>query len=235
MRVLLTLLLGFAVIAAYGCAAEKTVLKDEKERLSYSFGVNIGKNLKMQSVDIDPEILSQGVKAAYTDSELLMVEEEIQNVLAAYEQEMRNKHAARASELADQNKAEGEEFLTANRDKEGVIVLPSGLQYKVIKEGTGKTPNISDMVKAHYRGTLIDGTEFDSSYERGEPAILPVGGVIKGWTEALQMMKEGAQWKLFIPSELAYGIRGAGNQIGPNATLIFDIELLSIEAAASPH
>jgi FKBP-type peptidyl-prolyl cis-trans isomerase FklB len=233
MRVLLTLLLGFAVIASYGCAAEKTVLKDEKDRLSYSFGVNIGKSLKDQSLDIDPDILSQGFKDAYTDSELMMVEEEVLDVLSAYQQEMRDQHTERAGELAEKNKAEGEAFLAANKEKEGVVVLPSGLQYRVIIEGTGKTPEFSDMVKTHYRGTLIDGTEFD--YERGEAAVFPVNGVIKGWIEALMLMKEGAKWELFIPADLAYGTRGAGSMIGPNAILIFEIELISIEAEQTPH
>jgi len=132
-------------------------------------------------------------------------------------------------QLADKNQKEGEVFLAENKKKKGVITLPSGLQYQVIKEGTGKIPKATDTVTTHYRGTLIDGTEFDSSYKRGEPASFPVNGVIKGWTEALQLMKVGSKWQLFIPSNLAYGPQGAGQAIGPNATLIFEIELLSIK------
>jgi FKBP-type peptidyl-prolyl cis-trans isomerase FklB len=235
MRVLLALLLGFALIAGYGCAAEKTVLKDDKDRLSYSFGVNIGKSLKNQSVEIDPDILSQGFKDAYTDSELLMAEQAVLDMLASYDQEMREKHAERTGEVAEKNKTEGEAFLAANKEKEGVVVLQSGLQYRVITKGTGRTPEFSDMVKTHYRGTLIDGTEFDSSYERGEAVVFPVNGVIKGWTEALMLMKEGAKWEIFIPADLAYGVRGAGSMIEPNATLIFELELISIESTQTPH
>jgi FKBP-type peptidyl-prolyl cis-trans isomerase FklB len=149
--------------------------------------------------------------------------------MAAFQKEMMAKQQELAKKLGEKNKKEGEAFLSENRKKEGIKALPSGLQYKVVKAGTGKKPKSTDTVTTHYRGTLIDGTEFDSSYRRGQPASFPVSGVIAGWTEALQLMEEGAKWQLFIPPNLAYGERGAGSQIGPNATLIFEIELISIQ------
>jgi FKBP-type peptidyl-prolyl cis-trans isomerase FklB len=149
--------------------------------------------------------------------------------MAAFQKEMMAKQQELAKRLGEKNKKEGEAFLSENRKKEGIKALPSGLQYKVVKAGTGKKPKSTDTVTTHYRGTLIDGTEFDSSYRRGQPASFPVSGVIAGWTEALQLMEEGAKWQLFIPPNLAYGERGAGSQIGPNATLIFEIELISIQ------
>ena len=158
-----------------------------------------------------------------------MTEQEMKETLAGLQKELMEKQAERAKLLAEKNKKEGEAFLAANKTKEGVKTLPDGLQYKVIKEGTGKTPKADDTVVTNYRGTLIDGTEFDSSYKRGQPATFPVKGVIPGWTEALQLMKEGSKWELFIPSNLAYGERGAGNAIGPNATLVFEIELISVK------
>jgi FKBP-type peptidyl-prolyl cis-trans isomerase FklB len=149
--------------------------------------------------------------------------------MMAFQQEMMANQSKKAGELAEKNQKEGEAFLAANKKKDSVITLPSGLQYKVIAEGTGKMPTLNDTVTTNYRGTLIDGTEFDNSYKRGEPATFPVSGVIPGWTEALQHMKVGAKWQLFVPSNLGYGERGAGETIGPNATLIFEVELLSIK------
>jgi len=159
-----------------------------------------------------------------------MTEQEIQETLKTFQQEMAAKQAEKTKQLAEINKKEGEAFLAENKKKEGVKTLPSGLQYKILTEGSGKTPKETDTVTTHYRGTLIDGTEFDSSFKRGQPASFTVNGVIKGWTEALQLMKEGSKWQLFIPSDLAYGDRGAGGQIGPHATLIFEVELISIDS-----
>jgi FKBP-type peptidyl-prolyl cis-trans isomerase FklB len=188
--------------------------------------MDIGTNLKKQSIDIDSNILAKGVKDALAGTKPLLTEQEIQETMMAFQKEMMAKQA----EVAKKNKAEGEAFLTENKKKEGVKTLLSGLQYKVIKAGTGKKPKSTDTVTAHYRGTLINGTEFDSSYKRGQPATFPVsGGMIPGWTEALQLMEEGAKWQLFIPPNLAYGEQGAGRDIGPNATLIFEIELVSIQ------
>jgi FKBP-type peptidyl-prolyl cis-trans isomerase FklB len=180
--------------------------------------MNIGNDLKRQSIDINPKILAEGVQQALAGSKPLLTEQEIQETMMAFQKEMMAKQKER-----------GDAFLAENKKKEGVKTLPSGLQYKVIKAGTGKKPKLNDTVMTHYRGTLIDGTEFDSSYKRGQPVSFLVSGVLPGWTEALQLMEEGAKWQLFIPSNLAYGERGAGGIIGPNATLIFEIELVSIQ------
>jgi FKBP-type peptidyl-prolyl cis-trans isomerase FklB len=157
-----------------------------------------------------------------------MTEEEIRQTMMAFQKEMMAKQEEQMKKAGEKNKKEGEAFLAENKKKEGVITLPSGLQYKVIKAGQGKKPQASDKVTVHYRGTLINGTEFDSSIRRGQPATFPVSGIIPGWSEALQLMQEGAQWQLFIPPNLAYGERGAGNVIGPNSTLIFEVELISV-------
>lgn len=204
-------------------------LKTEKEKLSYAIGMNIGESMKKDSLDIDATILSRAIKDALTGSKLAMTDAEAKTVMDSFRAEMMKKQQAKAAEAGDANKLAGQKFLAANKSKEGVVTLPDGLQYKVIKEGTGPKPTASDTVVTNYRGALIDGTEFDSSYKRGEPATFPVGQVIKGWTEALQLMPVGSKWQLFIPSELAYGERSPGAQIGPNSTLIFDIELLSIQ------
>jgi FKBP-type peptidyl-prolyl cis-trans isomerase FklB len=210
-------------------AQENPVLKNQKEKVSYSIGLNIGRNvggdLKKQSIDIDPKILAKGFQDALAGAKPLLTDQEIQETMATFQKEMMAKQA----EIAKKNKERGEAFLAENKKKEGVKALPSGLQYKVIKAGTGKKPKLGDTVTTHYRGTLIDGTEFDSSYKRGQPATFPVSGVVPGWTEAVQLMEEGAKWQLFIPPNLAYGERGAGSVIGPNETLIFEIELLSIQ------
>ena len=210
-------------------AQKKPTLTTEKDKVSYIIGTDIAKNLKKQGIDIDPELLFKGLKDAFTDQKLLLSDEEIQQVMSAFQQEMMAQQSKKAGELAEKNQKEGEAFLAANKKKDSVITLPSGLQYKVIAEGAGKMPTLNDTVTTNYRGTLIDGTEFDNSYKRGEPATFPVSGVIPGWTEALQHMKVGAKWQLFVPSNLGYGERGAGQTIGPNATLIFEVELLSIK------
>ncbi len=205
-----------------------SVLKTERDRVSYSLGLNIGNNLKGQSIDIDPDVFSRGIKDALTGSKPMLTEQEIQTTIKNFEKEMRIKQASRMKELGEKKKKEGETFLAKNGKREGVTTLPSGLQYEVIKEGDGKAPKSTDTVSVHYRGTLINGNEFDSSIKRGQPASFQVGGVIKGWTEALQLMNTGAKWKLFIPSDLAYGERGS-RSIGPNETLIFEVELLAIK------
>jgi FKBP-type peptidyl-prolyl cis-trans isomerase FklB len=225
MKLQLLVALGFVLLVSQVSAQEKPALKSQKEKMSYIIGMDIGNNLKKQSIDIDPNILAKGVKDAFSGSQPLLNEQEIRETTMAFQKEM----MAKQEEVAKKNKKEGEAFLAENKKKEGVKTLPSGLQYKVIKAGTGKKPKLTDTVTTHYRGTLINGTEFDSSYRRGQPVSFQVNGVIPGWTEALQLMEEGAKWQLFIPSNLAYGERGAGRDIGPNATLIFEIELLSIQ------
>ncbi len=220
----LFLLTGFA-------SAEMQELKTDKDRLSYSMGVATGTQMKRQSIEVDADMFARGLKDVVSGGKLQMTDQEVQDALMKFQQEMAAKQAEKHKQMAEKNKKEGEAFLAANKTKEGVKTLPSGLQYKIIKEGSGKSPKETDTVTTNYSGTLIDGTEFDSSFKRGEPATFQVKGVIKGWTEALQLMKEGAKWQLFIPSDLAYGERGAGATIGPNSTLIFEVELLSINSS----
>jgi len=199
-------------------------LKDTKDKVSYSIGLNIGFNLKKQNVSINPDTFALGVKDALAGKPQ-MTEEQVKETMTAFEKEMIDKQKS----AGVKNGADGEKFLAENKKKEGVKTTASGLQYKVIKEGTGAQPKETDTVVANYRGTLIDGTEFDSSYKRGQPATFPVSGVIKGWTEALQMMKVGSKYQLFIPASLAYGERAMGADIGPNSTLIFEVELVGIQ------
>jgi len=220
-----------AAVALSGAAfaADAPELKGDKEKLSYSIGMDIGGNLKRQSVEVDPDLLAKGVKDSYGGGKTLLTEDEARLAITTFQKALMAKKAETMRILGEKNKADGEKFLAENAKKEGVKTLPSGLQYKEIAPGTGKSPKTTDTVTTHYKGTLIDGTEFDSSYKRGEPATFPVSGVIPGWTEALQLMKEGAKWQLFVPSNLAYGEQGAGREIGPNATLIFEVELISVK------
>lgn len=202
-------------------------LVTEMDKVSYAIGVQLGTNFKNQGIDIEIDKLIQGFKDVTAGKKLELTEAEIQQTMMAFGQKMREKQLEKQKADAAKNLAAGKAFLYANGKKEGVKVLPSGLQYKVLKEGTGKTPTAADKVKTHYRGRLIDGMEFDSSYKRGKPAEFGVTAVIKGWTEALQLMKEGAKWELYIPANLAYGEQ-ARPTIPANSTLIFEIELLEI-------
>ena len=209
------------------------VLKTPKDKASYAIGMNIGKGLHKDSVDVDPAILLRGLKDGMAGGKTLLTDDEAKSAMVAIQADLRKKQEAKMAIAGDANKKEGDEFLAQNKTKEGVVTLPSGLQYKILKEGTGPKPSASDSVVCNYKGTLIDNTEFDSSYKRGQPATFPVSGVIKGWTEALQLMPVGSKWQLFVPSDLAYGERGQGGDIGPNATLVFEVELISIEAKGS--
>jgi FKBP-type peptidyl-prolyl cis-trans isomerase len=209
--------------------AATTALKTPKDKFSYALGMNLGASLHKQSVDVDPTIVAQGLRAALAGRKTLLTQEEAQAALTEVQNELRKKQQEKMQVAGEANRKEGEAFLASNKAKEGVVTLPSGLEYKILKEGNGPKPTASDSVVCNYRGTLINGTEFDSSYKRGQPATFPVNGVIKGWTEALQLMPVGSKWQLFVPSSLAYAERGAGGDIGPNATLIFEVELLSIQ------
>jgi len=222
----LVVLLFFSGIAS---AEEATFLKTQKDKVSYIIGRDMGSNLKDQSVDIDTDIFMKGFKDALSGNKSALSDDEIQAVKTAYKEERIKKHEEEVKKVTEKNKNEGEAFLAENKKKEGVVTLPSGLQYKVIKEGDGQTPKETDTVTVNYRGTLLDGTEFDSSYKRNEPATFHVNGIIPGWQEALKLMKVGSKWQLFVPAGLAYAERGAGNIIGPNSTLIFEVELISIE------
>ncbi len=204
-------------------------LKTQKDKVSYALGANLGMNLHKQSVEVDPAIVLRGLKDALAAGKMLLTDDEARAALMQLQADVRNEQQEKMKVAGEMNKKEGVEFLAANKTKEGVVTLPSGLQYKILTEGTGPKPAASDTVVCNYRGTLISGTEFDSSYKRGQPASFPVNGVIKGWTEALQLMPVGSKWQLFVPAELGYGDRGAGGEIGPGATLIFEVELLSIQ------
>ncbi len=219
---------GAAKTAAAKSAAT-TALKTPKDKFSYALGMNLGASLHKQSVDVDPSIVAQGLRAALAGGKTLLTQEEAQAALMEVQNELRKKQQEKMQVAGEANRKEGEAFLASNKAKEGVVTLPSGLEYKILKEGNGPKPTASDSVVCNYRGTLINGTEFDSSYKSGQPATFPVNGVIKGWTEALQLMPVGSKWQLFVPSSLAYAERGAGGDIGPNATLIFEVELLSIQ------
>jgi len=217
-----------------GTAAAKpgavTTLTTTKQKASYAIGMNLGGGLHRQNIDVDTEALVQGLKDTLSGNKTLLTEDEARTSLMQLQSEMQAKLQAKAAAEGEANKKEGDAFLAANKTKEGVVTLPSGLQYKILKEGSGPKPTATDSVVCNYKGTLINGTEFDSSYKRGEPATFPVTGVIKGWTEALQLMPVGSKWQLFVPADLGYGPRGTpGGPIGPNATLIFEVELMSIK------
>ncbi|HEY2170509.1 MAG TPA: FKBP-type peptidyl-prolyl cis-trans isomerase N-terminal domain-containing protein [Candidatus Angelobacter sp.] len=212
-----------------------TALTTTKQKASYAIGMNWGTGLHRQGIDVDSAALVQGMKDALAGGKTLLTEDEARSALMQLQSEMQAKQQAKASQEGEANKKEGDAFLAANKTKEGVVTLPSGLQYKILTPGTGPKPAASDSVVCNYKGTLINGTEFDSSYKRGEPATFPVTGVIKGWTEALQLMPVGSKWQLFIPPDLAYGPRGTpGGPIGPNATLTFEVELISIKDKNPP-
>jgi FKBP-type peptidyl-prolyl cis-trans isomerase FklB len=199
-----------------------------KEKVSYSLGVNLGKNFKMQGIEVDQSLLMQGLKDGLAGGKCIMTDKDMESTMMAFQQEMMGKAQQKAQVDGEKNKKEGDAFLANNKKQAGVITLPSGLQYKILTMGTGPKPTATQTVKCHYRGTTIDGKEFDSSYKRGEPTEFPLDKVIPGWTEGIQLMPVGSKWQLFIPSNLGYGERGAGGSIGPNATLIFDVELIGI-------
>ena len=221
-------------IAMQACSGEKpkegeTMLKSQKDKVSYGIGVQIGKNLSQQKIDIDTKILAEALKAAFSGAKLSMTDEEISQTMQQFQTEMMAKQEAEAKNAGGEARKKGEAFLAENKKKAGVMTTASGLQYMVIKEGAGPMPKAEQTVSVHYTGTLLDGKKFDSSVDRGTPAEFPVGGVIKGWTEALQLMKVGSKWKLFIPTDLAYGDRGAPGAIGPGEVLVFEVELLAIK------
>lgn len=208
-------------------------LNTQKEKASYVIGLNIGRSMHKDSVDVDTAILLRGMKDGLAGAKPLLTDDEARAVMVALQADLRTKQEEKMQALAETNKKEGDAFFAENKTKDGVVTLPSGLQYKVLVEGTGPKPTATDTVVCNYKGTLLDSTEFDSSYKRGQPVTFPVNGVIKGWTEALQLMPVGSKWQLFVPPDLAYGARGGpGGGIGPNATLIFEVELMSIKPKA---
>ena len=224
---ILAAILILGPFAGFCPAGDKPELTSEKEKESYSLGYQFGGNLKRQPIDIDLEVIMRGIRDAYDGKKSMLTPEEMKELIGGLKKKAWTVQQKRYQEKASANLKEGEAFLAENAKKEGVITLPSGLQYKALREGSGPIPKATDTVTVHYRGTLVDGSEFDSSYARGEPSTLNVFGVIPGWTEALQLMQTGAKWQLFVPAELAYGKRQFG-RIPPNSALIFELELLSV-------
>jgi len=224
-RISILILVTLAISIA---AEEKVNLADPKQKISYSIGSDIAASLKRQGLELEPKAFAAGFVDTFTEKPLL-TEAQIQETILEFRKEFMAKHQAKQKLATEKNLKEGEGFLAANAKKEGVTITESGLQYKILHSGTGRSPSKTDKVKVHYHGTLVDGTIFDSSVDRGEPVTFEVNRVIPGWTEALQLMKEGDKWQLYIPSKLAYGEQAPGGKIGPNATLIFDVELISIE------
>jgi len=214
---------GIALLTGAASAEEAPAFRSENEKVSYAIGADLGTKLRKMSLDVSPAMVSKGLEDALAGRKALLTEDEVRDAIAAMQGEMKAKQAARLAARA------GEVYLTENRSKPGVTTLPSGLQYKVLRAGDGRRPSASDTVEYHYRGSFIDGTEFDSSYRRGQPTILKLdGAIIRGWTEALQLMPVGSRWQVFIPPQLAYGERGTGT-VGPNATVIFELELLAVK------
>lgn len=226
LRKLMFFILPVILVLSFSCNAKGGKnLKTQKQKVSYSIGLDIGNNFKKSAIDIDANKLFLGIKDALAGAKPKLTDEEIRAVMMQFQQDRQSAQ----SKVGAANLEKGKKFLESNKKKQGVVELSDGVQYKIIKQGKGPKPSATDKVTVNYQGTLIDGTEFDSSYKRGKPASFPVNGVIKGWTEILQLMPVGSKWEVYIPGNLAYGERGAGGSIGPNETLIFTIELLSID------
>ncbi|MBZ5660134.1 MAG: FKBP-type peptidyl-prolyl cis-trans isomerase [Acidobacteriia bacterium] len=235
MKRIAIVVLGFGVWACGASAQDApAALKTQKEKLSYAIGMEMGKGVKAQELDVDPELISRGLKDALSGGKPLMGDDELQTVIGALREEMKQKQMQAEEAAAEENRKQGEAFLAENGKKTGVVTTASGLQYKIITAGTGKKPVETDTVLCNYKGTFLDGTEFDSSAEAGKPVPFDIKTVIPGFKEALQLMPVGSKWQIVVPASLAYGERGAGNVIGPNATLIFEVELVSIQDAAAP-
>lgn len=231
MKIQLLSYLTLCLFATPVMAADVTKLETDKQKLSYAFGYNVGKSIKHELVDLDEAVFAQAVHDALTETASRLSNAETQAVVADFQK----KRQEETQKLGEKNLQDGKNFLAANKKKKGVVTLPSGLQYKILKSAKGDKPTTTDSVVAHYRGTLINGKEFDSSLTRGEPATFPVTGVIPGWQEVLQLMPVGSKWQVFVPSELAYGARSPSGLIGPNETLIFEIELLKIAKSETPN
>ena len=226
---------AMALLTTIGAVAQDAApeLKTGKDKFSYALGMNIGESFRKQGLDLEPAVFAKSFAEAFTTGKTAMSEEDMRAVLTAAAQEIRKKQAEEEAQKAEQAQKDGDKFLADNKTKEGVVTLPSGLQYRILKQGTGEKPALDDTVICNYKGTLINGTEFDASEKHGGPATFAVKGVIAGWTEALQLMPVGSKWQLFVPSNLAYGEQGPPD-IGPNATLIFEVELVSVQKAAAP-
>ena len=224
-----TVVLGLALLAVPAAAQDTPTFKTPKEKFSYALGMEIGNGFRKQALDLDPDSVGKGFADAFSGGKTLLTEDEMRAVLTSAQEEYKKKQAALRAEKAQAALKQGEAFLAANKNKEGVVTLPSGLQYKILKAGTGEKPEFNETVVCNYRGTLLDGTEFDSSAKHNGPATFPLKGVIKGWAEALQLMPVGSKWQLFVPPQMAYGETGSGLVVPPNSTLVFEVELLSIK------
>lgn len=229
MRTILAIALCIVLTSCQNHAQNKAALKSQTDSVSYAIGMQIGENFRQQDIDVNLDLLKAGMQNAIDDTNYAITKEEAQQVMQRFSQQMQQKQMEKQKAEGEKNLAEGKKFLAENAKKEGVKTTASGLQYKVIKMGDGPKPTADDKVVCDYKGTTINGKVFDSSYKRGKPATFPVNGVIKGWTEALEMMPVGSKWELYVPADLAYGERGAGPDIGPNSTLIFEVELHKIE------
>ncbi|HAT6809143.1 TPA: hypothetical protein JAZ42_05120 [Legionella pneumophila] len=231
MKLVTAAVMGLAMSTAMA-ATDATSLATDKDKLSYSIGADLGKNFKNQGIDVSPEAMAKGMQDAMSGAQLALTEQQMKDVLNKFQKDLMAKRTAEFNKKADENKVKGEAFLTENKNKPGVVVLPSGLQYKVINAGNGVKPGKSDTVTVEYTGRLIDGTVFDSTEKTGKPATFQVSQVIPGWTEALQLMPAGSTWEIYVPSGLAYGPRSVGGPIGPNETLIFKIHLISVKKSS---
>lgn len=235
MKKIILLFLAFGLILFPACKkseVKKATVETQKDKASYAIGFDLGKNLKKYSEDIELEKMLQGIRDGISGQNSILTEEETKKTLSEFQQTLIKKEMERKKEIAVKNKVEEEKFLAENSKREGVVTTASGLQYKVIREGEGSKPTPEDTVKVHYKGTFINGREFDSSYRRGEPITFQLKNMIPGWIEALQLMNEGSKWQIFIPSALAYGEQGAGDIIEPNSLLIFEVELLKVEKSS---
>jgi len=224
-----TVLLGLVLLAVPAAARDAQTFKSPKEKFSYALGMEIGSGFRKQALDLDPQSVGKGLADAFLGGKTLLTEDDMRAVLTAAQEEYKKKQAAMRAEKAQMALREGQAFLEANKAKEGIVTLPSGLQYKILKAGTGEKPEIDETVECNYRGTLIDGTEFDNSSKHNGPVTFPVRGVVMGWSEALLRMPVGSKWQIFVPPQLAYGKSGSGQIIPPNSTLIFEVELLAIK------
>ncbi|HGF0826775.1 TPA: macrophage infectivity potentiator Mip [Legionella pneumophila] len=231
MKLVTAAVMGLAMSTAMA-VTDATSLATDKDKLSYSIGADLGKNFKNQGIDVNPEAMAKGMQDAMSGAQLALTEQQMKDVLNKFQKDLMAKRTAEFNKKADENKVKGEAFLTENKNKPGVVVLPSGLQYKVINSGNGVKPGKSDTVTVEYTGRLIDGTVFDSTEKTGKPATFQVSQVIPGWTEALQLMPAGSTWEIYVPSGLAYGPRSVGGPIGPNETLIFKIHLISVKKSS---
>jgi FKBP-type peptidyl-prolyl cis-trans isomerase FklB len=231
MKLVAATIMGLAVSTAMA-AADATSLATDKDKLSYSIGADLGKNFKNQGIDVNPEALAKGMQDGMSGTQLILTEQQMKDVLSKFQKDLMAKRSIEFNKKAEENKSKGDSFLTNNKAKSGVVVLPSGLQYKIIESGTGSKPGKKDTVTVEYTGTLIDGTIFDSTEKNGKPATFEVSQVIPGWTEVLQLMPAGSTWEVYVPADLAYGPRSVGGPIGPNETLIFKIHLVSVKKAA---